>query len=51
MGAFLFEPTRGLEPLTLALQVRCATNCARSASHFRDLEDGFTRIPIFYLSS
>src|SRR6478752_2007015 len=25
------EPTRGLEPLTPALQERCATNCATSA--------------------
>ena len=26
------EPPRGLEPLTPALQVRCATNCATAAS-------------------
>ncbi len=32
-GAALFEPTRGLEPLTARLQVGCATNCATSAGH------------------
>lgn len=27
----IVEPTRGLEPLTLCLQDRCAANCAKSA--------------------
>ena len=27
------EPTRGLEPLTTALQERCAASCATSAVH------------------
>ena len=47
MGAFLFEPTRGLEPLTLALQVRCATNCARSADSPRATFSGFRKTQKF----
>jgi hypothetical protein len=37
--ALVREPTRGLEPLTTALQERCATNCATSAcpAHLKGL--------------